>query len=72
MQRQVEDRRGELKRLIARLKENRRLRVNEREALAHLLMLTSFETFEELRRRAGLPEKEVTTMLQRESRALLT
>ena len=72
VQRQVEDRRGELKRLIARLKENRRLRVNEREALAHLLMLTSFETFEELRRRAGLPEKEVTTMLQRESRALLT
>jgi hypothetical protein len=69
--RQTEDRRNELKRMIARIKDAGRLRVSDREALARLMMLTSFETFEELRRRAHLPEKEVVAFLQREARALL-
>jgi AcrR family transcriptional regulator len=69
--RQTEDRRGELKRLIARLKDGDRLRGSDRDALAHLMMLTSFETFEELRRRAQLPEKDVIAFLQREARAML-
>jgi hypothetical protein len=32
--------------------------------LALLLVLTSFETFEELRRRAGLSERDVVVTLQ--------
>lgn len=70
--RQTEDRRTELKRVLTRAKESGRLKGSERDALARLLMLTSFETFEELRRRAQLPEKEVVAFLQREARAVLS
>jgi len=70
--RQVEDRRGELKRMVARAKSSGKLNGTERDVMARLLMLTSFETFEELRRRAHLPEKEVVALLQREARAVLT
>src|SRR6478609_6916241 len=66
VERQTSDRRGELQRLLARLREAGRLgpELPDRTALALLLVLTSFETFEELRRRGGLPERDVTGTLQ--------
>ena len=71
--RQTNDRRGELQRLLARLREAGRLgpELPDRTALALLLVLTSFETFEELRRRGGLPERDVTSTLQDAARATL-
>src|ERR1051325_11037027 len=45
--RQVEARRSELKRMVARAKDAGRLNGKERDVMARLLMLTSFETFEE-------------------------
>jgi hypothetical protein len=36
-----------------------------------MLMLTSFETFEELRRHAGLSERDLTHMLRNSARTLL-
>ena len=38
--------------------------MDERRTLPELSMLTSFETFLELRRRVGLPQREVTKTLQ--------
>jgi AcrR family transcriptional regulator len=66
VERQTRDRHGELKRLAARIRDARRLPAgtSERRALAHLLVVTSFETFRELRRRAGLSEREVVRSLQ--------
>ena len=71
--RQLADRRGELERLRARLREQGRLRgdLTDRRALALLLLLTSFETFVELRRRASLPEREVVAVLQESARTSL-
>jgi AcrR family transcriptional regulator len=66
VERQRADRRGELERLLRRLRPK-----DSRRALAHLLVLTSFETFEELRRHAGLSEPEVVRMLQGTARTLL-
>jgi AcrR family transcriptional regulator len=73
VERQTNDRRGELQRLLARLREAGRLgpELSDRTALALLLVLTSFETFEELRRRGGLPERDVTRTLQDAARATL-
>jgi AcrR family transcriptional regulator len=73
VRRQLADRRGEMKRLAARLRESGRLRheLGERELLAHLLLLTSFETFVELRRRAGLTQRDVERQLQEAARRLL-
>jgi AcrR family transcriptional regulator len=72
VERQTADRRGELERLLRRLKEQGRLSpaLTERRALALLLVLTSFETFQELRRRGGLAEREVVTTLQGAARAV--
>jgi AcrR family transcriptional regulator len=73
VERQLADRRGELERLLRSLREHGRLEpaLTDRRALALLLLLTSFETFVELRRRAGLPEKEVVSTLQDAARTLL-
>lgn len=70
--RQRADRRGELERLAHRLHTARRLPpgTNERRAVALLLVLTSYETFRELRQ-AGLSEREVTKTLQETGQALL-
>jgi AcrR family transcriptional regulator len=58
VERQVRDRHGELRRLL------RARSIDERRTLPELSLLTSFETFLELRRRVGLPQREVTKTLQ--------
>jgi AcrR family transcriptional regulator len=70
--RQYADRRSELERLARNLRRAGRLRAgtNERRALSILLVLTSYETFRELRR-AGLSDREVTKTLQEAARSLL-
>jgi AcrR family transcriptional regulator len=62
--RQRSDRRSELERLLARLRPKDAKRV-----LALLLVVTSFETYEELRRHAGLAHREVVRLLQASARA---
>jgi AcrR family transcriptional regulator len=70
--RQRSDRRGEIERLARHLHEAGRLRhdTSERRALVLLLVLTSYETFRELRE-AGLPDAELTATLQESGQALL-
>ncbi|MFL5823399.1 MAG: TetR/AcrR family transcriptional regulator [Solirubrobacteraceae bacterium] len=72
IERQRTDRRGEMARLAHHLKVNRRLPrgTGERRALELLLVLTSYETFRELRL-AGLSERQVVRTLQDSGRALL-
>jgi len=67
--RQRADRRHELERLIRNLAKAGRLR-SERRALSLLLVLTSYDTFRELRA-AGLSDRQVTTTLQQAARDLL-
>lgn len=73
VERQTADRRCELERLLRRLKEHGRVApgLTDRRVLALLLVLTSFETFQELRRRGGLSERDVVTTLQDAARAAL-
>ena len=69
--RQRADRRGEMERLVRNLRDAGRLRVAERRALALLLVLTSYETFRELRA-AGLSERQMVAFLQEAAREALT
>jgi len=71
--RQRADRRAEFGHLLEHLEEAGRLRpeLSSTEALGVLLVLTSFETFQELRRLAGLDERDVTATLQASARSLL-
>jgi AcrR family transcriptional regulator len=73
VERQRADRRSEIAQLARSLHRSGRLQpgVEERGALARLLMLTSFETFQELRR-AGLSEREVLHVLRGAARQLLS
>lgn len=57
--RQRGDRRAELERLLRRLRPK-----DAKRALALLLVVTSFETYEELRRHAGLPHRDVVRTLR--------
>jgi hypothetical protein len=70
--RQRADRRGEMQRLIRHLRHAGRLRRNlgERQALAQLMLLTSYETYRELRH-AELSDRELTKTLQEDARRLL-
>jgi AcrR family transcriptional regulator len=70
--RQRADRRSEMHRLIRHLRQAGRIRPNltERQALAQLMLLTSYETYRELRH-AELSERELTKALQVDARALL-
>jgi len=70
--RQRADRRSELERLARNLSRAGRLRdgTNERRALSLLLVLTSYETFHELRQ-TGLADRQLTTTLQHAARDLL-
>jgi AcrR family transcriptional regulator len=70
--RQRDDRRGEITRLARRLKSERRLPkvTNERSAFATLMLLTSYDTFRELRT-TGLSDRDLTKKLQESARALL-
>jgi AcrR family transcriptional regulator len=70
--RQRADRRGELERLVRNLSRAGRLQegTNERRALSLLLVLTSYDTFRELRE-AGLTDRQLTTTLQQSARELI-
>jgi AcrR family transcriptional regulator len=70
--RQRADRRSELERLVRNLSRAGRLRqgTNERRALSLLLVLTSYDTFRELRE-AGLTDRQLTTTLQQSTRELI-
>jgi len=63
--RQTRDRHAELKALLAALGRDRE------DALAALAVLTSFETYLELRRRLRRPKAQVVATLQRDARTLL-
>ena len=70
--RQRADRRGEMQRLARNIRRARRLRsgVTERQALARLMLLTSYDTYRELLH-AGLSDRELTRQLQNDARRLL-
>jgi AcrR family transcriptional regulator len=69
--RQRNDRRGELERLVSNLHRARRLRDRTTaRALNLLLVLTSYETFRELRE-AGLSDRQLTATLQQAAHDLL-
>ena len=69
--RQRNDRRGELERLVSNLHRTRRLRDRTTaRALNLLLVLTSYETFRELRE-AGLSDRQLTATLQQAAHDLL-
>jgi AcrR family transcriptional regulator len=72
VERQREDRHGEIKRLARHLKAGGRLSpgISERDAVDQLMLLTSYESFRELRD-AGRSEQRVTQLLQESARALL-
>jgi AcrR family transcriptional regulator len=72
VERQRADRRSELERLAHNLQQGRRLRagVTKHRALTLLLVLTSYETFRELRE-DGLSDRQATTLLQKTARQLL-
>ena len=61
-----------MQRLIRNLKDAGRLQtgLSARYALALIMLLSSYESFRELRQ-AGLSEREVTTRLQKSAHALL-
>jgi len=73
VERQTRDRRSVLARLIDALRHGRRLRRGTRDAdaLAQLLLLTSFHTFEELRRNGGLAPAAIERTLTRLAEGLL-
>jgi AcrR family transcriptional regulator len=68
--RQRDDRRGEIERLARHLHRSGRLRpgLGERRAAAQLMVLTSYDAFRELRI-AGLSEREVVKTLQETAQA---
>jgi AcrR family transcriptional regulator len=66
VERQRRDRHGELKRFI------RRAGLTGRSAFTTLVLLTSFETFQELRREAGLSNREVARTLKDAAHRLLS
>src|SRR3954466_2917256 len=70
--RQRNDRRGEMQRLVRHLRNLERLRkgVSEPRGLALLMVLTSYESFRELRQ-AGVSDRELTKTLHESARDLL-
>jgi len=71
VERQRADRRSEMVRLVRHLRRAGRLRpeLSERRALAIVMLLTSYETYRELR--AELPEREIAKTLQDAARSEL-
>ena len=70
--RQRADRRGEMQRLLGHLRRANKLRpkLTDRQALAQLMVLTSYDTYRELRH-AGLSDRELIKALQEDARTLL-
>ena len=69
VERQRRDRYGALRRLLPALRLHKG--VGEAEALAQFAVLSSFETYLELRRHAGLSRRDVVEALRRSARGLL-
>jgi AcrR family transcriptional regulator len=72
VERQLSDRRGEMQKLVRRLDEGGVLRsgLERGQALAHLLVMTSFGTYSELHQE-GLSDAKLTRQLQADARLLL-
>jgi AcrR family transcriptional regulator len=70
VERQRTDRRAELARLVGTLRRAKLLAVPDKRALQTLLLLTSYESFRELRE-AGLSDRQLTAFLQESARTLL-
>jgi hypothetical protein len=72
VERQLRDRRGEMQKLARRLEQGRALRkgVDRGEALAQLMLLTSYGSYRELRQ-AGLSDTKLTAHVQDAARRLL-
>ncbi len=72
VERQLRDRRGEMRKLAHRLDKGGALRrgVDRDQALAHLMVLTSYETYRELRRE-GLSDRRIIEHLQSAAKRLL-
>ena len=72
VERQLSDRRGEMQKLVRRLDEGGILRsgLERGQALAHLLVVTSFGTYSELHQE-GLSDAKLTSQLQADARLLL-
>jgi AcrR family transcriptional regulator len=72
VERQLRDRRGEMRKLARRLEEGRALRsgVDRDDALAQLMLLTSYGSYRELRRE-GLSDKRAIDQLQSAAKRLL-
>jgi AcrR family transcriptional regulator len=68
--RQRADRRSEYERLVRNLERAGRLRVPRQQALTMLLVLSSYETYRELRA-AGLGDRQATAFLQQRARESL-
>jgi len=68
--RQRADRRSEYERLVRNLRRNGRLRVAPQRALNLLLVLSSYDTYRELRE-AGQSDRQATALLQEAARELL-
>ena len=68
--RQRADRRGEYERLVRNLARSKRLRVAGHRALTLLLVLSSYETYRELRE-AGLSDRQAAAFLQEAARDAL-
>jgi AcrR family transcriptional regulator len=70
VERQRNDRRSELERLVATLRKAKLLAVSDKRALTTLLLLTSYESYSELGE-AGLSDRQATAFLQESARTLL-
>lgn len=72
VERQLRDRRGEMRKLARRLDDGRALRsgIGRDDALTHLMALTSYGAFRELRQE-GLSEKRIVEHLQSAAKRLL-
>jgi AcrR family transcriptional regulator len=72
VERQLRDRRGEMRKLARRLEEGRALRsgVDRDEAVAQLMLLTSYGSYRELRQE-GLSDKRIIGQLQSTAKRLL-
>ena len=72
VERQLRDRRGEMRKLARRLEEGTALRsgVDRDEALAQLMLLTSYGSYRELRQE-GLSDKRIIGQLQSTAKRLL-
>lgn len=73
VERQREDRRGEYQHVVRNLRQAGLLRerLSQRRAMATVLMLTSFESYIELRRSAGLADPEIAALLGDSAKELL-